>query len=265
MSAPAPTLHWRVHQGQGPALLLVHGFLSSSAQWLPNLPALSRVCRPVTVDLWGHGGSPSPTDPDPYTPAGYRAQFDAIRVALGVPRWFLCGYSLGAGLTIGYALEFPARVAGHVFTNSSSGLADQGQIDGWRRSAERAAERIISGGRAAIEAIPVHPKYATRLPTDVYQALIADAARLDPLGVANTLRYTNPNVSMRARLHENSVPALLTCGRHETRFAEKRAHALQHMPHLEVVDLDAGHAVNMEDADGFNRAVTRFVTGVGSC
>ena len=36
------------------------------------------------------------------------------------------------------------------------------------------------------------------------------------------------------------------------------------MPRLRIPDLDAGHAVNMEDADGFNRAVRRFIrTGAG--
>jgi pimeloyl-ACP methyl ester carboxylesterase len=33
------------------------------------------------------------------------------------------------------------------------------------------------------------------------------------------------------------------------------------MPCLEVVDLDAGHAVNIQAADAFNAAVTRFLAG----
>jgi 2-succinyl-6-hydroxy-2,4-cyclohexadiene-1-carboxylate synthase len=240
-------------------LLLVHGFLSSSAQWLANLGAIGRVCVPVTVDLWGHGGSPSPTDPDAYSSRGYLAELDAIREALDAERLFLCGYSLGAGLTIGYALRWPERVSGHVFTNSSSGLADDAQLAAWQRAAPTAAERILAGGHAAIEAIPVHPRHATRIPTPVFDALMRDAARLDPVGVANTLLYTNPTVSVRSRLHENRAPALLACGRHESRFRDKRDLAIRTMPRLDVVDLDAGHAVNMEDAPGFNRAVTEFV------
>ena len=52
--------------GTGPYLLLVHGFLSSRAQWRPNLEGLRRFCRPVVVELWGHGRSPTPDDPEAY-------------------------------------------------------------------------------------------------------------------------------------------------------------------------------------------------------
>jgi len=252
-------VHWTEHPGRGPVLLLVHGFLSSSAQWLPNLGALGEVCRPVTLDLWGHGNSPSPSSPAAYSVDAYIAQLDTIRATLGVERLFLCGYSLGAGITIGYTLANPARMYGHVFTNSSSGLADAETIAAWQRISGTAAERIRTGGIKAIEAIPVHPRHATRLPKDVHDALLRDAARVSPDGVANTLLYTNPGVSMRARLNENTVPALLAFGRHEERFRDKRDYAARVMPMLEIVELDAGHGVNMEDATGFNRAVTAFI------
>jgi len=254
-----PTLHWEIHDGDGPPLLLVHGFLMSRAQWLPNLEALSRVCRPVVVEMWGHGRSPSPDLAALYHPSGYLEQFDAIRSELGVSRWWMCGYSLGAGLTIRYALEHPDRVIGHAFTNSTSAFADAEQIDAWRSSATESAERIVTGGLAAIERIPVHPRHSKRLARDLYDALEVESARLNPLGIANTLRHTNPNVSVRARLPENSRPALLICGRRETRFEPHRDYAIERMPNLEVADLAVGHGVNMEDAGGFNAALAAFI------
>ena len=99
---------------------MLHGFLSSSAQWQDNLAALQRVCKPVTIELWGHGQSPAPTDAQSYAPERYVEQLEAIRRELGVAQWFLCGYSIGAGMTIRYAHCFPEHVVGHVFTNSSS-------------------------------------------------------------------------------------------------------------------------------------------------
>ena len=50
-------LRYVVHKGEGPPLLMLHGVLSSNAQWSPNIEALSRVSTPVTVELWGHGDS----------------------------------------------------------------------------------------------------------------------------------------------------------------------------------------------------------------
>ena len=253
-------LHVDVHEGNGPHLLLVHGFLMSRAQWRENLAALATFCRPVVVELWGHGNSPAPDDPAAYHPDGYIAQFEAIRRRLGIDRWWLCGYSLGAGLTIRYALDHPQRIAGHAFTNSTSAFADAAQVNAWRSGAADAAANIEAGGIDAIERMPVHPRHAKRLPADLYDALMIEAARLSPRGIANTLRYTNPNTTVRARVALNGVPALLVCGSAETRFAPHREYARTHMPQLSIVDLAVGHGVNMEDPQGFADALRNFVT-----
>jgi pimeloyl-ACP methyl ester carboxylesterase len=252
-------LDWQIHDGKGPHLLLVHGFLCSRAQWLWNLTNLAEVCRPVTVELWGHGRSPAPSDPACYAPDRIVDEFESIRAELGAGEWFVLGYSLGAGLTIRYALRHAQRVTGHIFTNSTSGLAAADQTGRWREEADDAARRVIAGGRAALERIPVHPRRATKLPDPLHQALMADAARLDPTGVANILRYTNPNVSVRSDLHRNTRPALLVCGAGERRFQPHRAFAAANMPGLEIVDVEAGHGVNMEAHEQFNAAVSSFI------
>jgi pimeloyl-ACP methyl ester carboxylesterase len=252
-------LHWETHDGVGPHLLLVHGMLCSQAQWMWNLTALKRVCRPVTVELWGHGRSPSPEDAACYAPGRYVEGFEAIREALGIEDWLLLGYSLGAGLTIRYALTHPDRVRAHLFTNSSSGFADASQTQAWQRSADVSATRILAGGRAAMERIPVHPRHARRLPAPVYDALLADSELLNPLGVANILRYTNPQVSVREAIQHNSRPALLLCGSREQRFQAHRDFAAENMPELDIVDLDAGHGMNMEAHEAFNAAACEFI------
>ncbi|MFU8816803.1 MAG: alpha/beta fold hydrolase [Pseudomonadales bacterium] len=252
-------LRYQIHPGQGPHLLLVHGFLTGPSQWLCNLPALSEHCTPVTVSLWGHAGAPSPAELQAYDPDHYVAAFDAIRAALQAERWFLLGYSLGAGLTIRYSLRHPHRVIGHAFTNSTSALADAEQQQRWRADADQAADKILQGGLAAMERIPVHPRHAIKLPGSIYQALCADAARHDPVGIANTLRRTNPEASVRARLGDNERPALLICGSRERRFQPHRSHAIARMPYLRVIDLDAGHGMNMEAPAAFDAAMIDFL------
>ena len=133
-------LHYDVHEGDGPFLLLVHGILSSRAQWQPNLPALARVTRPVVVELWGHGRSPTPEDASVYHPDAYVAAFDALRERLGASRWLVCGQSLGATLTLRYALDHPERVLTQVFTNSTSALADAEWVEGIRTEGSRQAD-----------------------------------------------------------------------------------------------------------------------------
>ena len=80
----------------------------------------------------GHGSSPAPADTSLYAPEAYLEQFEQIRTQLGIERWFVCGYSLGAGLTIRYAHDFAQHVYAHIFTNSNSALADTAQIQEWR-------------------------------------------------------------------------------------------------------------------------------------
>ena len=224
-----------------------------------NISALKRVCQPVTVELWGHGRSPSPEQQAWYAPARYVEIFETIRAALGIEEWLLLGYSLGAGLTIRYALTHPDRVRAHLFTNSSSGFADATQTHAWRQGADLSAAKILAGGRPAMERIPVHPRHARKLPPAIYQALLADSELLNPLGIANSVRYTNPYVSVRESIQHNRRPALLLCGSRERRFKDHRDFAAANMPGLDIVDLDAGHGMNMEAHEAFNDAACDFI------
>jgi pimeloyl-ACP methyl ester carboxylesterase len=261
MSAGAG-LHFEVHEGNGPYLLLVHGMLASRAQWLRNLAALSHVSRPVVVELYGHARSPSPDDPSAYRPEAYVREFERIRESLGAKRWLVCGQSLGAALSLRYALDRPERVIAQVFTNSNSALADAAWGVQVRAGMEATARALEARGIAALDAFPVHPRRAKRLPSDVQEALVADAALANPRGIALTGLHTVPDSSVRERVRENRVPTLLVVGEREERFAEQRRYAESAMPKLEVVAADAGHAVNAEAWEVFNAAVTAFLARV---
>lgn len=259
MGAEQPLLYYEVHGQDGPFLLLVHGMLSSRAQWLPNLKALSARCRPVVVELFGHGRSRTPDDPALYTPSHYVAQFESIRVALAAESWFICGQSLGAALTLRYALDRPECVIAQVFTNSNSALAEQGWAERVRPVMEAQARRLEAEGRQLLDHHPLNPTRSRRLPPAARRALAADCALHTPLGIAYTGLYTVPDSPVRLRISENTVPTLLVVGEREGRFAAHRRFAEQAMPRLQVVGLDAGHAVNLEAPAEFNAAVTAFL------
>ena len=252
-------LYTDVHDGTGPYLLLVHGILASRAQFAPNLAALSEVSRPVTVELWGHGRSPSPQDLSLFHPDAYVEQFEGIRKSLGVEQWMICGLSLGAALTLRYALDHPGRVSAQIFTNATAAFADEAWTREVREGASERGEALIRGGREALELIPFHPKHAKRLPEAQKARLVEDAALLDPVGVVGAMKYTIPEAPIRGRCKDNQVPTLLVCGTYETSFKEHRAFAEENMPHLEISDLDAGHAVNIEASEAFNARVADFV------
>ncbi|MET0149426.1 MAG: alpha/beta fold hydrolase [Acidimicrobiales bacterium] len=255
--ATEPTLHVDVHDGVGEHLLLVHGFLSSRAHWLPNLPRLAEVCRPVTIELWGHGRSPSPIEPEWYDPAAYPAAFETVREAVGCDRWFVCGQSLGAAFTMRYVLDCPDRVLGHIFTNSAAAVAVEAKLDPGRM--EAMAEAFEQGGTESIRAQRMFPGNVPGLPDDVRAALYEDAGLHDPVGIARMLRYGS-STSSRSRIGENVVPTLLVVGEQEQGFVSPRRYLEETMPHLQVVPADAGHGVNLEAPATFDEAVVRFIT-----
>ena len=253
--------YYEVHPGEGPYALFVHGFLSSRAQWLPNLDRLSTVCRPVVVELFGHGRSTSPAEPEGYLPDKYLLAFEEIRANLGASHWFLIGQSLGAGLTLRYALQHPARVVAHVLTNSSTAFSDQEWLDSVRPGTDRMIELAKRKDRGVLERIAVHPKNARHLAVKYKQALCDDAALHDPLGASYTARYTSLTDPIDlSSLKGNRVPTLLVCGTRESRFMPRRQFAEKNLNQLEVFEVDAGHAVNIEAPEMFNRAVIEFFT-----
>ena len=258
-----PRLHWEDHPGNGPPMLFVHGFLSSRAQWRENLEPLRAVCRPVVVELWGHGRSPAGRSPHDYSAAGYIEQFEAIRGRLAVERWYLCGQSLGASLTLRYSLAFPERVIAQVFTNSNSAFATAEIIAERRRLAAAAIEDIEARGLAAVEDLPVHPRRARRLPPALYAELVVDARRIESCAIADSYRNLNVDVSVREAARAISVPTMMVFGSYEKRFAPHRDYAAANVPGLRVVDLPAGHAVNAECHEEFNAAVVAFLREVG--
>ena len=252
---------YEVHAGRGPYALLLHGFLSSRAQWLPNLDALATVCRPVVVELFGHGRSPAPPHPHDYAPERYVAAFERIRERLGIADWFLIGQSLGAGLTLRYALTHPARTRAHLLTNSSTAFSTHDWLQQVRPGTDKLIAAVRRDGAAALDRVAVHPKNARRVAPEYKRALCADAALHDPLGAAYTARYTSLADPIAVDLLEtNRVPNLLVCGTQEARFAPRRRFAERTVPRLEVAEVEAGHAVNLEAPEDFNRIATEFLT-----
>ena len=252
-------MHVEVHgDGRAPHLLLVHGICSSRAQWRPNLEALAEAATPVVVELLGHGRSEAPADPAAYSVAAYIARFEAIRASLGVERWAVCGQSFGAGLTMNYALAHPERVALQVFTNSNSALRETGPAPSPDQLAARVAA-FGARGRAALEAMPFYPKRTGRLAPEIEEELVADAALISLSGMALGMGYTTPGLSVRDHLPEIETPTLLVNGRREKGFQAVRDLAARTIRGIEVVDLEGGHPVNLDCAEGFNAAVADFL------
>lgn len=96
-------------QGQGPPVLLIHGFGGSMWQWEYQQAALARRFRVITPDLLGAGLSDKPEID--YRPDQLLEFLAGFMDALQIPHAAVIGNSMGAGLAIGLALDYPSRVA----------------------------------------------------------------------------------------------------------------------------------------------------------
>ncbi|MBW2090980.1 MAG: alpha/beta fold hydrolase [Deltaproteobacteria bacterium] len=251
----SPLLYHEVHGTHGPFLLMVHGLLSSRAQWIPNLEALTEFCRPVIVELFGHGRSPSPDDPACYTPDHYVHEFESIRREISAERWFLCGQSLGASLTLRYALYHPERIIAQVFTNSRSALSDTAPPEAMKVL----ARRLEQDGHKVIDAFPLHPSRSRHMRNDIKEALVEDVKKIDLKGFSNTMLHTAPCCSVKEIVGKNQIPTLLVVGRYDKQFAPLVEFAKETIPELEVLIFDGGHAVNIHAPEQFNEAVRNFM------
>lgn len=253
-----PHLYHEVRDGDGPYLFMLHGMFSNREQWEPNLDGLSAFVRPVLLELWGHGRSPTPASDEPYTAAGYVAEFERIRELLGADRVFVCGQSFSAGLMLRYGLVHPERVIGQIFTNSVSGLAPSSRAGSFAEREEK-AQALLAEGRAGMEKIPYHPMHARRLPESVKHRLLDAANETSPAGIAQAIRITGPELSVLIDLQRISHPTLLVNGMQEKAFQPYRELASREIPDCRIADLPAGHAVNLEVPEMFNEAVMAFV------
>ncbi|MEM9562412.1 MAG: alpha/beta hydrolase [Actinomycetota bacterium] len=264
MTAPAEGdttehLHAVVHDGSGPHALIVHGALASRSYWADNLPALAEVCTPVVVELWGHGRSPSPTEPARYEWEGYAEEFERLRTTLGIGRWYTIGQSLGAGLLLNYGLAHPDRVIAQVVTNSSSAFTPPEHWAERRASGQHAfLDSIRTRGLDAIRDHWINPGRSRRIPDSTRALLAVEFEEHDVDGVATGMAITSDRVPLGDRLADITIPTMLTLGVDEERFLPLVDHA-RRIPGIEVVEVAAAHAVNAQNPDDWNAAVVDFL------
>ncbi|MFD3744871.1 alpha/beta hydrolase [Nocardia sp. NPDC058633] len=94
--------------GTGPPLLLIHGITDSSGTWAPVFHALSEHYTVIAPDLLGHGESDKPRGD--YAVGAYANGMRDLLSVLGIERITVVGHSLGGGVAMQFAYQFPEKV-----------------------------------------------------------------------------------------------------------------------------------------------------------
>src|SRR3954454_8744393 len=99
-----------------PVLVLVHGVAGSSQTWEEVIPALARDYTVIAPDLLGHGESAKPRGD--YSLGAYASGLRDLLAILGHDRATIVGHSLGGGIAMVFAYQFPERTERLVLIDS---------------------------------------------------------------------------------------------------------------------------------------------------
>jgi pimeloyl-ACP methyl ester carboxylesterase len=126
MEPKTVTLHGRpvtyAEAGSGPVLLLIHGVAGTYENWEAVFDLLARERTVVAPDLPGHGAS-APAAGD-YSLGAHAAGLRDLLITLGHERATLVGHSLGGGIAMQFAYQFP-EMAERLVLVSSGGLGPE--------------------------------------------------------------------------------------------------------------------------------------------
>jgi 2-succinyl-6-hydroxy-2,4-cyclohexadiene-1-carboxylate synthase len=230
--------------GEGPTLVLAHGFTQTGRLWGRFGPLIGRGRRLVSVDLPGHGGS-----------GEIAADLDAGGALLieagGAEPFDLLGYSLGARFALHAALGAPGRVDRLILISGSAGIeADDARSERRSRDAETAArlegEPTVD---AFIEEWLASPMFATLRGADAGR----DERRHNtPAGLASSLRLAGAGTEhpLWARLGELTMPVLAVAGATDPRYQARGARLARSVAHGSfVVVPGAGHSAHLEQPE----------------
>jgi len=249
-----------------PAILFLHGFLGSSADWAETISALDKRFYCVAPDLPGHGASLG-LPPEYYTIEGTtRAMLDLLD-ELDIERAALAGYSMGGRLVLYLALRHPGRSSGLFLESASPGIDDATERQMRREADERRASALESGD---FEDFLVdwyrQPLFASLSRHEgLVERIIEVRRRNDPAELARSLRGmgVGSQPSLWRELAGLRAPVLAVAGELDERYVgiSRRMAALNPGVRATVVP-GAGHNVHLEAPEAYLALLQDFLESI---
>ncbi|HVQ61426.1 MAG TPA: alpha/beta hydrolase [Burkholderiales bacterium] len=258
---------------QAPAVLLLHGFPSSSHQFRNLIPLLAARYRVVAPDLPGFGFSDAPDRAKfAYTFDNLARVIDGFTRAVGLARYAIYLFDYGAPVGFRLALAHPERVTAIVSQNGNA--YEEGLSSGWS-PIQKYWKAPTAENRAALRAFLAaettrwqYVHGATDESLVAPEAWTLDSALLarpgnDEIQLDLFLDYAN-NVALYPEIHSylrrKQPPLLAVWGKNDPFFLPAGAEAFRRdMPKAEVSFVDAGHFALETHAGPIAEAVIGFL------
>ena len=251
-------------EGEGPGLVLVHGFGGAKEDFADHVPALARRARVVTFDHRGHGESDGPDDVGAYSLDRLAADVLTVAEGCGLDRVRLLGHSMGGMTARRVVLGAPERIDALVLMDTSSGPVrgiDPALIDG-------AAEYGLAEGKAALKELL---DSAPVLGTPAYEQLLEGRAgyrefqdaKWEDLSLAmwcamaRDMAYQPQQLALLAAV---DCPTLVMVGDQDKPFIRDSRAMADTMPDARLALIpDAGHSPQFENPEAWLATLTDFL------
>jgi pimeloyl-ACP methyl ester carboxylesterase len=208
--------------GDGPAVLLLHGFPLWSYEWREFIPLFSSRFRVIAPDLLGSGDSEKPDD----APLDVRAQAGYVRellATLGVDRYAVVGHGPGGVVAQLLALDGHGVEALVLLDAAASDRWPSGRTRG-ATEGPRTAERSAAIVRATIEE---GVAAGAKIPEGVVEAYVAPfAAAADPFFRVRDAIDDRALAGREVELERIAFPVLILWGEDDPFFPSHEAERL---------------------------------------
>lgn len=241
-------LYYEDH-GSGPAVLLTHGYSSTSQMWRGQVAAFKDRYRIIVWDMRGHGASDYPPDPALYSTAHTVADMAVVLDECGLDRAVIGGLSLGGYSTLAFHLAHPERCRALLLCDTGPGFKRDESRLAWNERAKTRAATLEREGLAALGA----------------GAEVKQAKHRDASGLAHAARgmLAQENSDVYQSLPGIDKPALVVVGDNDTPFLAAADLMAAKIPGCEkAVVSKAGHSSNIDNPAEFNAAVGAFLDRV---
>ncbi len=246
--------------GSGVPLLLIHGFPLNREMWRPQIETLSTTARVIALDLRGHGQSP-PTR-GPYSMDLLADDCAGVLEALKVDQpVVVCGLSMGGYVSFAFFRRHSDKVAGLVLASTRAG-ADSVEAKINRDKAalltEKNGTQSVIGSMLPIIMAPQTYREKPELVSQVAGIM----EKTSTSGMVSALKAMKTRPDSTPTLAQIKVPTLIIHGADDQIIPLSDSEAMHTAisdSRLEVIP-DAGHLLNLEQAQLFNQSMEIFLT-----
>lgn len=269
IAGPAGSLAVWEYPGDPPDTLLLHGVGGMGRMWDFFAAAVDGRLRLIAPDARGHGDSVKPAAAaGSYAPEAFVADATAVLDAYGLERVFLVGHSMGGGHAVAFTLTHPERVRALVIIDIGPSVGAEGLERTTRLSTTR-PERFIDRTDVERYLRETSPGYSDEIYAHRLRWLLrraqdgyvwrSDAAALAPILGGPGTAGSAERARNWAALAAIGVPTLIVRGTRSTYLgAETATRMIETMPDARLLELDAGHNVQLDQPQALADAVVAF-------